>query len=88
MNSILPHNPDSWKGYTLDEIRYKRAVNILKMEVTRERMASKKPGSSGSGSFYGSLLTRVFKSLSMAEYAFFFFKGIKQAEKLVRLFRR
>lgn len=88
MHSILPNNPDSWKGYTLDEIRYRRAVNLLKMEITRERIMSRKPNAGLGGSFYSSLLSRVFKSLSLAEYAFVFFKGLKQAEKLIKLFRR
>lgn len=88
MNSILPHNPGNWKGYTLEEIRYKRAVNLLKLEITRERIMSRKPGLGINNSFYSSLFLRVFKSLSLAEYALIFFKGVKQAEKIIRLFRR
>ncbi len=90
MNSILPNNPDSWKGYTIEEIRYKRAVNILKMEVVRERIVSHstRRAVTASDTFYGNLVQRLFKSISMAEYAFLAFKGVRQAQKLFRLFRR
>ena len=30
----------SWKGFTLEDIRYRRAINTVKMEIEKERLMS------------------------------------------------
>lgn len=37
----LPHTSEEWKGYTLEEIRYARAYTAARMELNRERLATR-----------------------------------------------
>lgn len=86
----MQRNNNTWQGYTIEEIRHRRAINSLKMDVMRERIMNRKHrvGAGVHRALYGNMLQNVFKSLSMAEYAFLLYKGFKQVEKLMRLFRR
>lgn len=33
-----PHEKDTWKGYTLDELRYMRAYTAARIEINRDRL--------------------------------------------------
>ena len=61
-----------WSGYTLDELRYRRAINHVKMEMEKERVMlsanrimNGKPSSEESSS---GLFRKVFTGFSILDY--------------------
>lgn len=80
-------NNEPWKGYTLDEIRYRRAIVGARMELEKyrlntlteqyRRMPQRLAGS-------GSLVGRVMGAFSYAEYAILGFKLIRRISKMFR----
>ncbi len=82
----------NWSGYTLDELRYRRAINHVKMEMEKERVMlsanriiSGKPSSEASSS---GLFRKVFTGFSILDYALLAFQAGKQFRKIYRFFKR
>lgn len=81
---------DKWAGYTLDDLRYRRAVNHVKMEMQRERLATAFQRFSalqrqgvGSG-----IMKKVFTGFSIVDYAVLALQTTRQIKKIYRLFHR
>ena len=84
-------NNEQWKGSTLDELRYRRALVGARVEIEKyrlnalteqyRRMPQRLTGST-------SLVGRVMGAFSYAEYAILGFKLIKRVSKLMRGRRR
>ena len=84
-------NDNQWKGYTLDELRYRRALVGARMEIEKYRLNAlteqyRRMPQRLSGS--GSLLGRVLGAFSYAEYAIVGFKLVRGIMKLFRKRRR
>lgn len=96
MQKLLPsHDPTvaapRWDGYSLEDIRYRRAVNQVKMEMEKERLASVMSRfSSGrtAAVFNSGLLGRIFSHLSIIDYALIGFQIFQQGRKIFGIFRR
>ena len=69
-------NNEQWKGYTLDELRYRRALVGARVEIEKYRLNAL------------SLVGRVMGAFRYAEYAILGFKLIKRVSKLMRGRRR
>ena len=86
----FPHNDPQWKGYTLDELRYQRALVSARVEIQKERIVAEVEkiregaGFTGSGSIWG----RMFSSLSYVEYAILAYRLINRLSRTVHSFRR
>ena len=76
----MQRNNNTRQGYAIEEIRHRRAINSLKMDVMRERILNRKHrvGAGMHRALYGNMLQNVFKSLSMAEYAFYCIKALSR----------
>lgn len=78
------HNDPQWKGYTIDELRYRRAYIVARLEVEKERMATT------SRRFYGNtgltptagIMGKVFGSLNYIDYAVLAFRLGKRVYSL------
>lgn len=94
-DSLPPHDPASsarhWHGYTIDDLRYRRAVNQVKIEMVREQLmakASKVTNFQALSALGGNkLLGKVLSGFSMFDYGILAYQGVKQVTRLYRLFK-
>ncbi len=83
-----PRTENDWPGYTLDELRMRRAVVEARMEIQKYKLSAqlssmreKTPLFGGNGS----LFSRITGALSLTEYAFL---GIKLFKLVSSIFRK
>lgn len=87
---LPPHDEPEWGGYTLDELRYHRALTLARIEIEKERitMSARQmysnqmghmPGMRGSG-----VISKLLSALTIADYAVI---GIKIMRKLSAIYR-
>ena len=79
-----------WKGYDIDELRYRRAYMLARCEIEKMRimgridsMRSSMP-SIASG---GGIAARILKGLSYFDYAFIAYRVASRTTKLLSKFR-
>lgn len=80
-----------WKGLTLEDIRYRRAINHVKMEIEKERLMSETSqlvGNTTQGLFSSSMARKLFSGFSYLNYGVLAFQVFRQFQKVYRLFRR
>ncbi len=90
---VLPDDGlEKWKGYSLSDLRYQRAINHVRMEMERERIANNmkhlqnmknKLPFAGTG-----FLQKVFTGFSVFDYALLAITAGKQIRKVYRFFRK
>lgn len=81
----------SWKGYTLNEIRYRRAYVKVKLEMEKEAIVSRAQTIMQSGELipaakgpYGKIARKLMSSLSFMDYATIAVKLGSGGYKIVR----
>ena len=79
-----------WSGYTLDDLRYQRAVNHVKMEVERERLATAthqiiNRQQSGLG---GGIMKKMFTGFTVIDYALLAYQATRQIRRIYRMFHK
>ena len=72
-----------WKGYTLEEIASRRAINQLKIEIEKERLHS--TFSPDSRTF--ALLSQVDRVAEIAQSSFKVFTSVKKIISIVKSFK-
>lgn len=80
-----------WKGLTLEDIRYRRAINHVRLEIEKERLmsaTSQLVGNTTQGLFSSSMARKLFSGFSYLDYGVLAFQVFKQSRKIFRLFRR
>lgn len=80
-----------WKGLTLDDIRYRRAINHVRLEIEKERLMSETSqlvGNTTQGFFSSSMARKLFSGFSYLDYGVLAFQIFRQSRKIFRLFRR
>lgn len=85
-----PHEHSDWRGYTLDELRFQRAVNLARLEIQKERLAAHIHGVQSSSGLSGAngWLGRIFNSFSYFEYGILAFRLVKRAISTIRKIRK
>lgn len=84
-----PHEHADWKGYTLEELRFQRAVNSARLEIQKERIATQfnelqtSTGIGGSG-----WIGRIFSSFSYLEYGVLAFRLVSRAISTFKKFKK
>ena len=81
----------SWKGFTLEDIRYRRAINTVKMEIEKERLMSETTqlvGNTTQGLFTSATVRKLFSGFSYLDYGVLASQVFRQIQKVFRLFRR
>lgn len=88
---LLPHHAENWNGYSLDELRYQRAVTMARIEIEKEKLAvgidDLRQGIPFVGGGRG-LLSKIAGSLNYIDYAMLAFRAFRSASKLFRSLRR
>ncbi len=87
---LLARDDENWKGYTLDDLRYERAVALARLEIQKEKLAmsasemrSGVPGIAGGG-----ILGKLMGSLNYLDYAILAFRTFRFVSKRFRSFRK
>ena len=79
---------DGWRGYTLEELRYKRAMSVIELEIEKEKMSQFVSSTKERTSQYG--IRGLFgnkKILSRLKFADYVFLGTKLTGFLYRRWR-
>ncbi len=83
---------EKWRGYSLADLRYQRAINHVKMEMERERLGNRMAKLNdmkvslnlpGSG-----ILHKIFAGFSILDYAILAITTGKQIRKVYRFFKK
>lgn len=92
MKPLIKSTDTSWRGYTLEELRYKRAETMARTEIEKyrlslatERVKESTPllGGSGGGGMLG-LLSRSGSWISYLEYGLMAYRLFKRITPLFR----
>lgn len=87
-----PTGLEDWPGYTLNDLRYQRAINNVKMAVEQERLMTNidrmvnpksRPGNGTPG-----LMQKMFNGLSVVDYGLMAYSAFKQIRRVYKMFRR
>lgn len=94
---IVAEKPE-FRGYTLDEIRYRRALAAMRREYSKEKIINgmtrlrkravfggKESGVVGKA---GSLASKLFSGLNYIDYAMVGFTAFSAIKKVFRIFRK
>lgn len=82
-----PHHQSDWKGYTIDELRYQRALNSARLEIQKERLLNEFDTMKGTFGVMQptGILGKMLKSLNFIDYGIIAFQTVR---RLSALFRR
>ncbi len=88
---LPPHNTESenaeWKGFTIDELRYRRAYLLARCELSKDQMmramGEAKQGLPLSGASHG-IMGKILGSLNYLDYALIAFRIGSKLFKLTR----
>lgn len=90
MNNLLPYSKTEnaeWSGYTLDQIRMRRALVGARMEIQKFKLTSQLTALKEKTPVFGnssSLFSRITGALSFAEYAVIAIRVFKFTKGLFR----
>lgn len=80
---------DSWKGYTFEEMRYRRALAYTKKEIEKERLINRSRTiftqvvpAHGVG---GTILNKITSKISMIDYLII---GFKLSSKIIAIWKK
>lgn len=84
-----PHTQPNWQGYTLDELRYQRALVSARVEIQKERLLNQTNALRGT---FGQLKPsgiwgKLFSSLSVIDYGILAFRTVRRVSSMVRSIR-
>lgn len=79
-----------WKGYNIDELRYRRAYLLARSEIERMRLVSKVDAvrSNIPSMGAGGMTSRILKGLSYLDYAYIAYKISSKASKIFSKFHK
>ncbi len=78
-----------WKGYDIDELRYRRAYLLARCEIERMRLVSRIDSVRASVPLIGTggVAGRLLKGLSYLDYVYIAYKLTSKASKILSKFR-
>ncbi|MCM1110896.1 MAG: hypothetical protein NC336_06810 [Clostridium sp.] len=85
-----PHTEPNWQGYTLDELRYQRALTAARLEIQKERLMNQTQTLRGT---FGALqpkgvVGKMLRSLDVIDYGILAFRTVSRITSLLRHARR
>ncbi len=91
-NLNINNETEGWQGFSLEELRYRRALNHVRIEVEKERIMSKTSQmytrSAAMTSSTGNLFKKLSTGFSVLDYALLAFQAGKQIHKIYRFFHK
>lgn len=90
MHKELSPAQEQWSGYTLDELRYRRAVTLARIEVQKEKLRlGAADMRAGSGPFSSAgIAGKIMGSLNYLDYIILAFKASRLIGRTISSFRR
>lgn len=83
---ILPHHREDFKGYTIDELRYMRAYELARLEISKAMLLQQVNDMRKSSTMLKSgILGRLLSSFSYLEIGMMTFKAVR---KIYSIFHR
>lgn len=86
----VSHSDPDWKGYDIEELRYRRAFVMARMEIEKERMTASARSLYGNtaGQSSSGIMGKLLGSLSYIDYGVLAFRLGKRVFSLFRSLRR
>lgn len=91
-NNMATQSQEAWRGYSLEELRYQRALTAVRVEMEKEKLMHRVnelkrnvPTMSVSKS---GLMGKVMKSLNYVDYVVLAFGLGRAASRFFKMFRR
>lgn len=84
----MPHREEAWTGYTLDELKYRRAYLAARKELEKERLlhnVSQLRGAAGTTTM--NVFKKVSSGIPLLNYGLLAFNIGSKAWKMIRRFR-
>lgn len=86
MSNSIPEKKKDWCGYTMEEVAYRRAIALIRIDVEKERISHEYSRfSQGNVLLSKSLFTRF---VSVLSYADFLVLGVKLWRTVAPIFRK
>lgn len=84
-NKTVPHHAADWSGYTIDELRYQRAINSARLEIQKERLLNQVATIRGTfGTVEGKgIFGKMIRSLNYFDYAVLAFQTVRRMRSLL-----
>lgn len=81
-----PHNQSDWQGYTIDELRYQRALNSARLEIQKERLLNEVETMKGTFGVMqpSGIFGKMLKSLNFIDYGIIAFQTVRRVSALFR----
>lgn len=85
-----PHDNPEWNGYTIDELRYQRALTTARLDIQKERLLNQVNAVKGSfGMLEGrGIVGKMLRSLNYIDYAVLAFQAVGRIRSLIGSRRR
>lgn len=85
-----PHHNADWQGYTIDELRYQRALTSARLEIQRERLLNQVNAVRGQfGTLEGrGIMGKMLRSLNYVDYAVIAFQTVGRIRSMFKGLRR
>lgn len=89
LTTEINSDENSWRGYTLSELRYRRAYVQVKLEMAREALFSRSKSVMNNGvipmkGVTGGIMGKVMGALDYFDYAFLAYKA---GSKIIHIFK-
>ena len=87
----LTHNEPEWQGYSLNDLRYQRAVTLARLEIAKEKLVMQGEdirSGAMSGTGVRGLLGKVMSNLSYLDYILLAFRMGRTISRAFKGFRR
>lgn len=90
MNKLINRElaPQSWRGYSLDELRYRRVLNEVAIEIEKDRIKRQINGSLPKNEAGSSMFSRAIGALTYMDYVIIAFKLMTRLNKLYRAWKK
>ena len=79
---------DSWKGVTIDELKFMRAAALIRLEFQKEILKKKAAATLPSRLSSSGLVSDMASKMSFAQKVMLAFKGVKLASSIISFFRK
>jgi len=92
MNKIISNSrlfsDKKWRGYSLEELRYRRALNEVAIAIEKDRIMRQVSDTLPRNDTGASMLSRAMGALTYMDYVILAFKFMARLTKLYRAWKR
>lgn len=78
----------SWRGYSLEELRYRRALNEVAIEIEKDKIMRQVSDTLPKNETGASMFSRAIGALTYMDYVIIAFKFVTRLNKLYRAWKK